>query len=100
MQTRMSRIVLALAAAARLAAQTVTGTVEGRVTDPSGAVMAATEISAKNTETGLVRSTKTNPDGYYHLTFLPVGQYLVSADAKGFGRKERAVSVDLNATHA
>src|SRR5262249_27393842 len=80
--------------------QTVTGTIEGRVTDPSGAVMPAAEISAKNTETGLVRSTKTNPDGYYHLTFLPVGNYTISADAKGFGRKERAASAELNSTRA
>src|SRR5260370_39569525 len=100
MQTRISRFVLALAAIAPLAAQTVTGTVEGRVTDPSGAVMPGAEISARNTETGLVRNTKTNPDGYYHLTFLPVGRYNISVVAKGFGRKERAVSVELNSTHA
>src|SRR5438105_7188031 len=98
MQTRISRFVLALAAIAPLAAQTVTGTVEGRVTDPSGAVMPASEIGARNIETGLVRTTKTNPDGYYHLTFLPVGQYVVSADSKGFGRRERAVTVELNST--
>src|SRR5262245_41747153 len=100
MQTRLSRFVLALAVVAPLAAQTVTGTIEGRVTDPSGAVMAAADISARNTETGLVRTTKTNPDGYYHLTFLPVGPYLIFAEAKGFGRKERSASSDLNATRA
>jgi hypothetical protein len=100
MQTRLSRFAPALAFAVRLAAQTVTGTIEGRVTDPSSAVMAAAEISATNTETGLVRSTKTNPDGYYRLTFLPVGPYHVTADAKGFGRKERVATVELNVTRA
>src|SRR5437773_1196230 len=99
MRIRLSRFVFALAALAPLAAQTVTGTLEGRVTDASGGVIAAAEITAKNTETGLVRGTKTNPDGYYRLTFLPVGPYIVSADSKGFGRKERAASVELNATH-
>src|SRR6266496_1640996 len=99
MQIRLSRFVLALAAVVPLAAQTVTGTLEGRVTDATGAVVPGAEISATNTETGLVRGTKTNQDGYYRLTFLPVGQYTVSAGAKGFGRKERAVSVELNSTH-
>ena len=84
---------------APLAAQTVTGTLEGRVTDASGAVVPGAAISARNIETGLERGTRTNQDGYYRLTFLPVGEYTVAADARGFGRKERPAAVELNATH-
>jgi hypothetical protein len=99
MRTRISGIMLALAAVAPLAAQTVTGTVEGRVTDASGGVIAAAEVNARNAETALTRSTKTNQDGYYRLTFLPSGEYTVSAVSSGFARKERTVSVEVNSTH-
>jgi len=47
-----------------LFSQTVTGTLEGRVTDSSGAVIAAAPVSAKNLDTGLTRSTKSNQDGH------------------------------------
>jgi hypothetical protein len=98
LSTSISIFLLTLATIASAPAQTITGTIEGRVTDPSGAVIAAAEISAKNAETGLARTTRTNHEGYYCLTFLPVGQYTVSAISTGFGRRERAVIVELNST--
>jgi hypothetical protein len=89
---------LALLGAGLLPAQTVTGTLEGRVMDSSGGVIPGAQITAKNSETGLVRTTETNQDGFYQLTFLPVGSYTVKAEAAGFAAKERAALVELNAT--
>jgi hypothetical protein len=81
-------------------AQTVTGTLECRVTDPTGAVIAGADVSVKNEETGLERATKTNQDGYAQLTFLPVGQYVITASAQGFGKEARPAQVDLNTSRS
>jgi len=89
---------LALLGAGLLPAQTVTGTLEGRVMDASGGVIVGAQLTAKNSETGLVRNTQTNQDGFYQLTFLPVGSYTVKVEAAGFGPRERPALVELNAT--
>ncbi len=77
-------------------AQTVTGTLEGRITDPSSAVVPQVQIKAVSTETGFERSTKSNQEGYFQLTFLPVGEYTVTADAAGFGTVQRQAQVELS----
>jgi hypothetical protein len=82
------------------AAQTVTGTLDIRVTDSSGAIIAGADIAVKNEETGLERSTKTNQDGYAQLTFLPVGPYTVTASAQGFAKQSRPAQVDLNTSRS
>ena len=89
---------LAILLAVPVLAQTVTGTLEGRITDPSGAVISLVAITAVNTETGLARSTKTNGEGYFQLTFLPVGEYTVTADAGGFGTVQRQAQVELSSS--
>jgi hypothetical protein len=93
------RILLStLLVAVALSAQRVTGTLEGHVKDSSGAVMAGARVTAKNAETGLTRVTSTNQEGNYQLTFLPAGNYGVTAEATGFGVTSRAAGVELNST--
>jgi outer membrane receptor protein involved in Fe transport len=87
-------ILFVLASAAY--AQTVTGTLECRVTDSSGAFVTGADIKVLNRETGLERSTKTNHEGYAQLTFLPLGEYTMTASAAGFGAQSRAAQVELN----
>lgn len=65
-------------------AQTITGSVRGTITDPSGAVIPNATVTAANVETGVKSSTKTNDDGLYSIRFLPIGRYTVSASADGF----------------
>jgi len=85
--------------AALATAQTVTGTFEGHVTDPTGAMVPGAKVSVKNLETGMARHTSTNQEGYYQLTFLPVGEYEISAEAQGFATVKRVASVSLNTTY-
>jgi hypothetical protein len=56
-----------------LHAQTITGSILGTVTDPSGAVVSGAKVNATNTSTGVVTTTTTNSDGLYNIRFLPVG---------------------------
>lgn len=61
-----------------------TGGLSGIVTDPTGSVIPYAEVHAKNDETGLVRQTKANAEGYWEVRFLPVGRYHVAVESAGF----------------
>lgn len=87
-----------LLAVATAAAQTVTGTIEGHVTDPAGAVIPDVVITVRGADTGLTRATRTNAGGYYQLGFLPLEPYEVSAEFQGFATVKRRVTVELNVT--
>lgn len=66
-------------------AQTISGTIFGIVTDPSGAVVPAVTITIKNLETGVTRTILTDGEGRYRVTALAVGSYEVKAERQGFG---------------
>src|SRR5713101_6357074 len=84
---------------ARLAAQTVTGTLQGTVTDPSGGVLPGAGIAIHSKETGQQRNLTTNARGSYTATFLPIGKYRVEASLSGFGSVvHENVEVTLNNT--
>jgi Carboxypeptidase regulatory-like domain/TonB dependent receptor len=80
------RVILAFVvlAAASLVAQTFRGTILGTVSDPSGAVVTAAKVTAKNVNTGLERSTQTSADGSYSIPELPIGTYSVTVSQSGF----------------
>lgn len=80
-------VMAALFCTQSLLAQTVTGTITGVITDPSGAVIAGASIVAHNTDTGVDSSVTTNSAGLYRVQFLPIGRYEVLVDAKGFNKE-------------
>ena len=59
-------------------AQTVTGSVRGTVTDPSGAVLAGAKVVVTNTGTGIATNTITDKSGLYSVGFLVLGNYTVT----------------------
>src|SRR5947207_2811498 len=75
---------LLLVSTAVLDAQTITGSITGIVTDPSGAVVANVKVIATNVGTNLTFNATTNDAGVFNLVFLPVGRYTLSAEAAGF----------------
>ncbi len=79
-------------------AQTVTGTVEGHVTDPTGAMAAAATVRAREVSTGTARSTRTNAEGFYTFAFVGLGDYELTVDAPGFQSQTGRVNVALNRT--
>src|SRR5437762_1536893 len=64
-------------------------TMVGTVTDPSGSVIAKAKITARNAETGLVRTITTNEAGQYVLPDLHIGHYDVKVEATGFKAAEQ-----------
>lgn len=65
-------------------AQTVTGSVTGEVTDPSGALVPHAQVTAENVATGVHTQGETNAAGVYSIRFLPIGQYRVTVNSPGF----------------
>ncbi|MBV8476113.1 MAG: TonB-dependent receptor [Acidobacteria bacterium] len=76
----------------------VTGTISGTVTDSSGAAIANVVVTLNNTDTGLVRSIKTDISGGYEFLSVPVGEnYSVNVQAPGFQRStQNAIKLDVN----
>jgi hypothetical protein len=87
---RRLRLVCGLAAATLLilagfaGAQTFRGTILGTVTDSSGAAVSGAAVTIKNVDTGLVRTVTTSTDGSYSVPELPIGNYSVTVENKGF----------------
>jgi hypothetical protein len=69
---------------ASLKGQTITGSVNGTVTDASGAIVVGAKITATNTETNVQTSAVTNSSGIYNIRFLQVGHYKISVESQGF----------------
>ncbi|HWX40433.1 MAG TPA: carboxypeptidase-like regulatory domain-containing protein, partial [Blastocatellia bacterium] len=60
------------------------GTIQGAVTDPSGAAVAGAKVVVRNEATGEERTTQTDSDGAYQVAALPVGTYQIQVQAQGF----------------
>ena len=84
---------------AHLAAQQITGGIRGTVLDPSGAMVQAATVTARQIETGLTRSAVTDRQGEYVLVELPIGHYQLEVHAKGFQKYlQLGISLDVNET--
>lgn len=73
-----------LAASAWAQSEIGGATLNGTVTDPSGAAVPGAKVTAVQTATGLTRTTLTSTAGLYTVSALPVGNYDLSVEAKGF----------------
>lgn len=76
--------VLLFGASAYGQSQATTGTVQGTVSDPNGAVVSGATVTVRNLETGFERSVTSNSDGFFTAPLLPLGKYRVTTNASGF----------------
>lgn len=84
---------------ATASAQTVTGTLQGNVSDAKGAVIPGAEVVIRNMDTGQERTLQTNSEGAYVASFLPLGRYTVTASSTGFSKiSQENIEVTLNQT--
>jgi Carboxypeptidase regulatory-like domain/TonB dependent receptor len=67
-----------------LRAQSTNGSMIGRITDPSKALIADAKTAAINTATSFRYETTTNHSGEYYLTNLPPGPYRLEIEKTGF----------------
>src|SRR3984957_7467438 len=66
------------------AAQTVTGTIRGTITDSTGAIVSGAKVTATNVATGVVTTATSNQTGEYSIRFLQIGLYELNVEAAGF----------------
>src|SRR5260370_11246809 len=85
---RVIFVALLLCFGIALEAQTITGSVNGTVTDPTGAVIPNAKVTATNIDTGIETPSTTNSDGIYNVRFLQIGNYKVKIEAPGFAVAE------------
>ena len=78
-----------------LQAQVVTVTIQGRVYDSTGAAIPDASVTAVNTETGFSRTSRPARVGDYQISFLPVGDYTVTAEKSGFKKQAKKVHLDI-----
>ncbi len=77
---------LCIVASTPMMAQDARGTILGRVTDATGAVIPGADIRATNIATGVSIGAATNAAGNYVLPYVPPGTYVLSAELAGFKR--------------
>jgi hypothetical protein len=74
----------ALCCAFTAAAQTPTGQISGKVTDPQGATVVGATVKITEVATSREITTVTNDEGFYEARNLPVGTYTVRVEQTGF----------------
>src|SRR6185295_5729873 len=94
MVSRKAALGFALLFVANLAhAQSTSGTIAGRVTDPQGAVANGVIVTVESPNLQGVRTAITSATGDYILTNLPSGPYTVSFELEGFQRLQQSVNL-------
>jgi Carboxypeptidase regulatory-like domain len=76
-----------------LYAQSGAGSIQGTVTDPSGAVIPGATVHVANQATGVAIDTKTNNVGFYQVPELFTGTYVVSVSAPGMKTYNRTIEL-------
>jgi len=70
--------------ATSLPAQGIYATLTGVVSDPSQAVVAKAKVTLTDAQSGSVRDSVSNNEGYFTFASVPVGTYDLTVEAKGF----------------
>jgi hypothetical protein len=94
-------LALLLLAAAAMFAQSDSTSINGTITDPSGAAIANAKVAARNQNTGAVREAATSTAGTYVIPSLSSGVYTLSVEVSGFKKfetKNNKIDANLPAT--
>src|SRR5215510_12034394 len=71
------------------AAQAVTGTLLGNISDSSGGAVPGVSVTATEVDTSVSRTTVSNEAGHYAFPSLLNGKYTISAELQGFKKVTR-----------
>ena len=66
-----------------------TATIQGTITDPTGAVIPGASVTVTSVDTGAVIRQNTTKDGFYSISPLNVGNYTLAVAARGFKKLVR-----------
>ncbi len=72
-----------------LASAQTSSSIEGAVTDASGALVTGATVRVTSADTGMERTVETDASGRYVVVSLPVGEYQVAVNRQGFSVARR-----------
>lgn len=73
-----------------------TASIQGNVSDPSGAAVSGAKITLENLATHILATTSSATDGTYRFVSLAPGNYKVSVEASGFSKSETTVTLETS----
>ena len=77
-------------------AQETTGSLQGTIKDPTGAVVSGAKVTVTAPDLVGQKSVITDTKGYYHFSNLPPGAYVVTVEEKGFTtRKQEGLTIEV-----
>jgi outer membrane receptor protein involved in Fe transport len=91
-------VLLSLGSGNAFAQATASGTIQGTVTDKTGAVVSGAQVVAKSKATDSTRTTTTGDTGYYQFELLPVGIYTVTVSKTGFAGVAETIEILIGQT--
>ena len=95
----LATIILAVLSPIVVAQTTIsTGSIQGTVLDPSGAVLSGAKVTITNKDTGRSATTQTSASGLYTSGALTPGRYVVKVQASGFKSAEQTITVQVGVT--
>ena len=91
--TRLVAFIAAVLVAVTVHAQSTTGTIAGRVSDPQGLPVPGATVVATSPNLQGAREAVTSTSGEYIFALLPPGTYTLAFELSGFGKVERSVTL-------
>ena len=85
-------ILITLAGVHHAFAQITAATISGTVKDETGGVLPGVDVVVTNVDTGLIRASVTDANGYFTLPGLPPGTYETRASCHGLRHRRRTAS--------
>ncbi len=73
----------------------VTGSINGRVVDSTGAIVPNAAVTVKDEATGAIVKLTSNSDGRFTAPFLPPDKFTVSVSAPGLGLQSATTTVQI-----
>ena len=96
-RTLLPVFVIMLLLGSAVAWASITGSIAGIVTDPSGSVVPGAPVTATNTATGVQATVQTDGAGFYSFPDLPVGDYNLDVKQTGFKSYHKGgIHIDAN----
>src|SRR5438046_2829874 len=96
--TLVAAVLLTLPSLVLAQATISTGNIQGRVTDPSGALVSGAKVTLVSRETGQAAHLTTTSAGLYASGALSPGTYVVRVENPGFKTAEVTLVVQVSVT--
>src|SRR5438874_9215347 len=91
-------LLMSLGRTKAFAQATASATIQGTVTDKSGAVVSGAEVVAKNKATDITRTASSDDTGFYRFELLPAGTYTVTVNKTGFAPVVQTIEILVGQT--